>query len=208
MRPGDILTHSFTGLSERLLDEQGEVRAMAHAARERGVLLDIGHGSGSFSFESAEALTRAGIWPDTISTDLHQVSMPGPNLLDPLAIDVVARVKGDGSPAFTLLTVMSKFLHLGIPLVDIVRAVTVTPARLIGLEGEVGTLAVGARGDVAVLRLVDGDFELFDIHGNKRRAARMLEHQATVLGGRPLGILPMPELPPWVTLVDQAQPPG
>jgi dihydroorotase len=208
MRPGDILTHSFTGLSERLLDDDGQVRATAHEARERGVLLDIGHGSGSFSFESAEALTRAGIWPDTISTDLHQVSMPGPNLLDPLAIDVIARVKGDGSPAFTLLTVMSKFLHLGMPLRDIVRAVTETPARVIGLAGQAGTLAVGARADVAVLRLVDGDFELYDIHGNKRQATRMLRHERTILDGRPLQPLPMPPLPPWVTLVDEAPPPA
>jgi dihydroorotase len=203
MQPGDILTHSFTGLSERLLDEQGAVRAGAREARERGVVFDIGHGSGSFSFESAEGLTRAGIWPDTISTDLHQVSMPGPNLLDPLAIDVVARVKGDGSPAFTLLTVMSKFLYLGMPMHDVVRAVTKTPARLIGLAGEAGTLAVGARADVAVLRVVDGDFELYDIHGNKRQAKRMLQHVRTILQGRPLSPLPMPQLPPWITLVDQ-----
>jgi dihydroorotase len=203
MRPGDVLTHAFTGLTERLVDDHGGVRPAARDARERGILFDIGHGSGSFSFESAEVLSGAGIWPDTISTDIHQVSLPGPNLLDPLAQDLIARVRGDGSPAFTLLTVMSKFLHLGMPLADIVRATTERPAQISGLAGAAGTLAVGAPADVAILRQVDGDFELYDIHGNRRRATRMLEHEQTIVRGRPLEPRPMPASPPWVRLVDQ-----
>jgi dihydroorotase len=89
------------------------------------------------------------------------------------------------------------------PLRDVVRATTETPARIIGLAGEVGTLAVGTRADVAILRLTEGSHELYDIHGNRRTASRLLEHVRTILHGRPLEPLPMPPLPPWVQLVDR-----
>jgi dihydroorotase len=172
-------------------------------ARASGIWLDIGHGSGSFSFESAEILAAAGFWPDTISTDLHQVSLPGPNLLDPLAQDIVARVSGDGTPAFTLLTVMSKLLHLGMPLEDVVAAVTSRPASVLGLEAGSGTLSVGSPADVAILRLSSGRYELHDIHGARRTADRLFEHEATILAGRVMEPVPMPDPPPWIRLVDR-----
>jgi dihydroorotase len=202
LRPGDVLTHAFTGLSERLVDDAGVVLPAALEARESGVQLDIGHGSGSFSFESAEALTAAGVWPDTISSDLHQVSLPGPNLMDPQAQDVVARVRGDGTPQFTLLTVISKFLHLGMTLSDVVRATTQAPADWLGIGDDAGSLAVGSRADVALLRLAQGEFELYDIHGNRRTAEQLLHHEHTILGGRILDAVPMPAHPPWIRLVD------
>ena len=117
LRPGDILTHAYTGLTERLVDEGGAVKAAALDARESGVVARhrpwLRARSRSIRRRPSR---RPASGPDTISTDLHQVSLPGPNLLDPLAQDIVARVSGDGTPAFTLLTVMSKFLHLGMPL--------------------------------------------------------------------------------------------
>jgi dihydroorotase len=201
LRPGDIVTHAYTGLGERLVDESGTIKPAAIEARSSGVWMDIGHGSGSFSFESAEALARAGFWPDTISTDLHQVSLPGPNLLDPLAQDIVARVTGDGTPAFTILTVMSKLLHLGMPLRVVVAAVTSRPATLLGLDA--GTLNVGSPADVAILRLSTGQYELFDIHGQRRTAHRLLEHEATIVAGQVMVVGPMPEPPPWIRLVDR-----
>lgn len=203
LRPGDIVTHAYTGLTERLVDEGGTVKAAALDARASGVSLDIGHGSGSFSFDSAEVFAAAGVWPDTISTDLHQVSLPGPNLLDPLAQDIIARVSGDGTPAFTLLTVMSKLLHLGMPLEDVIAATTSRPASVLGLESGAGTLAVGSPADVAILRLSSGRYELFDIHGERRTADRLIEHEATILGGRVMEPGPMPEAPPWIRLVDR-----
>jgi dihydroorotase len=206
LRPGDIITHAYTGLTERLVDDDGSVKAAALDVRDAGVRLDIGHGSGSFSFDSAEAFARAGVWPDTISTDLHQVSLPGPNLLDPLAQDIVARVTGDGSPAFTLLTVMSKLLHLGMPLEDVVAAVTTRAADVLGLGSGAGTLAVGVPADIAILRLATGSYELYDIHGERRTATRLLEHEATILAGTVFEPGPMPEAPPWIRLVDREGP--
>jgi dihydroorotase len=202
MRRGDIITHSFTGQTERLVDDDGGLLGAAREARDRGVLFDIGHGSGSFSWQSAESLVAAGFWPDVISTDLHHMSLPGPNILDPLAQEIVARVRGDGTPQFTLLTAMSKFLHLGMELEGVVRATTSRPAQILGLEGQVGTLRPGAYADVAILTIDEGDFPLFDIHGNERHARRMLRSVRTLLGGRELVRREMPPPPPWIRLVD------
>jgi dihydroorotase len=203
LRRGDIVTHAFTGLSERIVDERGRLRDTTRAARERGVLFDIGHGSGSFSFETAEALAAQQFWPDTISTDLHQVSLPGPNLLEPLAQEFVARVKGDGSPQFTLLTAMSKFLHLGMELSEVVRATTARPAEVLRLGGQIGTLRPGALADVAILRLEEGRYLLHDIHGNERLANRLLRHVDTFVAGRRLLAKELPPAPPWIRLVDR-----
>jgi dihydroorotase len=144
-----------------------------------------------------------GFWPDTISTDLHQVSLPGPNLIDPLAQEFIARVRGDGSPQFTLLTAMSKFLHLGMPLTEVVRAVTSRPASVLGLADQIGSLRPGATADVAILRVEDGRFRLFDIHGNERWAARMLQHVDTVVSGTRLPHKDVPPPPPWIDLIDR-----
>jgi dihydroorotase len=199
---GDILTHSYTGQTQRLVDDSGQMLAVAQEARDRGVIFDIGHGSGSFSFESAEMLSRSGFWPDVISTDLHQVSIPGPMLIDPRAVEVVARVKGDGTPQFTLLTAMSKFLYLGWSFEDVVRATTATPATILGQEGRLGTLRPGAHADVATLVIDPGEFELYDIHGNRRVGQQMIRNVHTLVGGQQLPHKAMPAPPPWIRLVD------
>jgi len=120
--PGDIVTHAFTGLSMKLIDDTGAIRAEVVRARERGVLIDLGHGTGSLAFDTAEALLGAGFVPDTISTDIHQVSIVG--------------------PMFDLPTTMTKLLSLGMPLADVVTATTSAPARVLGFEHELGTLRV------------------------------------------------------------------
>ena len=203
LKKGDVLTHSYTGQSERIIDDDGRLLDAAKEARARGVIFDIGHGSGSFSFESAEALSRAGVWPDVISTDIHQVSLPGPMLIDPRAVEVIARVRGDGTPQFTLLTAMSKFLYLGWSFEQVVRATTVAPANFLGLYGQIGTLAPGAYADVATFLIDEGDFELFDIHGNQRLGHRMIRNVRTLVGGQELPHKAMPEAPPWIRLVDR-----
>jgi dihydroorotase len=202
MQAGDIITHSYTGQTERLIDGEGRLLDAARQAHERGVLFDIGHGSGSFSFESAEALAKAGFWADVISTDIHHMSLPGPKLQDPLAQEIIARVKGDGTPQFTLLTAMSKFLFLGMPFAEVIRATTARPAEVLGLQGQVGTLRPGAYADVATFVIDEGDFPLFDIHGNQRRARQMIRNVRTLIGGQEMPHKEMPPPPPWIRLVD------
>jgi dihydroorotase len=206
LRPGDMVTHAFTGAGQRLVDGRGRVRDAALRARESGVRFDVGHGAGSFSFTSAEALARHGFWPDTISTDLHQISLVGPNLVEDQ--EIMPRVRGDGSPQLTLLTVMTKFLFLGMPLVEVMRAVTAAPAAMIG-HRELGTLSPGAPADVAVLTLAPEPVELFDIEGNRRRFDRTLRALHTLVGGRELGPRGMPPRLPWIRPVeDEAGVPG
>jgi dihydroorotase len=112
-----------------------------------------------------------------ISTDLHQLSVHG--------------------PAFDLPTTLSKFLHLGMSLPEVIEAATVRPAAVLGLDAEVGTLRPGARADVALFRLHEGRFPLQDIHGNVREARRLLRNTATFVGGRELERLPLPPRAPW-----------
>ena len=196
--PGDIVTHAFTGQSERLIDDEGRLLEAARQARDRGVIFDIGHGSGSFSWTSAEALIGAGFMPDMISTDLHWVSLPGPNLLEPLKQEIVAGVKGDGSPQFTLPVAMSKFLHLGMSLNDVVTATTSRPASVLGMDGEIGTLRPTARADLATFVIDEGSYELHDIHGNRRLANRMLRNTGTFKDGRAMPQKLNPPPPSWI----------
>lgn len=177
MRPGDILTHCYTGLTMKIVDDQGRLHDYAKRAWDAGVIMDIGHGTGSFSFETAEALTAAGRRPDVISSDLHQLSING--------------------PAYDLPTCMSKFLHLGLSLRDVVEAATSRPAEILGIDRDAGTLRPGSRADVALFRLYRGRFPLYDISGAMREAGELLANTLTIVGGKPLERLE-PEPPaPW-----------
>jgi dihydroorotase len=200
--PGDIVTHAYTGQSERLIDDDGRLLDAAQQARERGVIFDIGHGSGSFSWATAESLVEAGFPPDVISTDLHWVSLAGPNLIAPTNQEIVARVRGDGTPQFTLPVAMSKFLHLGMSLNDVIEATTSRPASIVSMDGEIGTLRPGARADFATFMIDEGTYELYDIHGSRRTATRMLRNTGTWKDGRPMPPKLNAPHPPWIRLVD------
>jgi dihydroorotase len=180
MRPGDVLTHCSTGASMRVVDDAGRVSERVRRAWEAGVVLDVGHGSGSFSWRSAEALLAAGMPPDVISSDVHALSVWG--------------------PMFDLPTCLAKLMCLGMPLRDVVRAATARPAELLGLAGEVGTLRPGARADVALFRLERGSFPLYDVDLERRDGRELLRNTLTLVGGRPLPPR-LPEEPaPWVEL--------
>lgn len=180
MRPGDLLTHCYTATNMSPVDDERRIRPSVHAALERGVLLDLGHGGGGFSFRTAEVMLEAGISPTTISSDLHQVSAQGP-MVD-------------------LVTCMNKLLCLGMPLRDVVAAATSIPARTAGLPDGVGTLAVGAPADLAVMTLDEGEFPLFDVVMDKRIATTRLRCVQTIARGRVLAPA-LPEPPaPWISV--------
>jgi dihydroorotase len=179
-RPGDVLTHCTTGLSNRLVDDEGRVVDAALRARERGVIMDVGHGSGSFSWASAERLIERGLGPDVISSDIHQLSVHG--------------------PMFDLPTCLSKFLALGVPLRDVIAAATVRPAAVLGLDREVGTLAVGANADVALFDVERGSFGLYDVHHERREGRELLRNTLTLVGGRRLPAKAAPPPAPWLEL--------
>lgn len=164
MRGGDMLTHCFHGLSHGILDEHGKVRRSVHAAMERGVIFDVGHGRGSFSWRVAESALRQGVLPQTISSDLHAYNVNG--------------------PAFDLATTISKFLHLGLSLEEAVRKVTATPAQTLGMADRIGTLRVGAWGDAVAFELQEGEFRFEDSHGEVRTGRQKIVPKVVVRGGR------------------------
>jgi dihydroorotase len=183
LRPGDILTHCATGQNTSIMDNSGKLRPSAADAHDRGVLFDLGHGSGGFSYAVAEAMLASGLSPDIISSDLHQRSLLG--------------------PAFDLPTCMSKMLALGMPVEEVVRAVTVNPARAIGAASQSGSLEIGRRADIATFELEEGDFVLYDTYLEPRHVDRLFINRATLVAGVPL--LPVPAAPvyPWVRVTDQ-----
>ena len=183
MRPGDILTHCFTGHNMRIVDGRGLLLECAARAREAGVVLDIGHGAGSFSFENARSLIGAGYLPDVISSDIHQLSVYG--------------------PLFDLPTCLSKFLALGMSLEDVVRAATVRPATVMRKENEVGVIRVGALADVALFRLVDGDFPFYDVFMNRMDGKQLLVNQLTICDGREMERVADGARAPWIDLSEQ-----
>jgi dihydroorotase len=142
--------------------EDGQIREEVLEARRRGVIFDIGHGSGSFGFRTAEAMLTAGFLPDVISSDVHALSIKG--------------------PAFDQLVTMSKFLCLGMELADAIRASTAAPAAALG-RTDIGRLEVGAIGDATVLELAEGDFEYRDVLGEVRAGRQRLKARGVVLAG-------------------------
>jgi dihydroorotase len=163
LRPGDILTHCFRPYPNAPVAPDGGVREEIAAARARGVVFDIGHGSGSFGFGSARAMLDAGFLPDVISSDVHSISIEG--------------------PAFDLLHTMSKFLSLGMNLADIVRSATATPAAAIR-RPELGTLAPGGIGDATILAIEEGAFTFHDVLGETIAGERRFAPRGAVIAGQ------------------------
>ena len=165
LRPGDILTYAYAHVRglDPIVSETGQVEPFAIEARKRGVLFDVGHGGGSFLYRQAVPATKAGFYPDVISTDLHTGSMNG-GMKD-------------------ILNTMSKFLNLGMPLADVIRANTAKPAEVIK-KPELGHLGVGAEADIAVLNLRRGSFGFIDSGGGKAHGDQKLECELTVKAGQ------------------------
>jgi len=174
VRPGDIITHSFHGWPHGVLDENGVVFPALRQAAERGIIFDVGHGAGSFSFPVAEAALRQGFLPNTISTDQHTYSVHG--------------------PAYDLPSVMAKFLYMGLSLDEVVRKATIDAAQAVRLSNEAGSLAPGRAADVTIMQEIEGEFRFDDCFGNKRLAPRTLVPRWVVLRGK---LLPAHTLAPW-----------
>lgn len=156
LRPGDILTHCFKPFPNAPIRADGEIWDEVVAARERGVIFDIGHGMMSFGFKVARGMLAKGFVPDVISSDVHMFNING--------------------PVFNLLATMSKFLCLGVDLPTLVHTVTAAPAAALR-RNDLGHLSVGGIGDATVFAVEDGDFEYRDcldepLHGRHRLALR------------------------------------
>jgi dihydroorotase len=165
MRPGDIVTHCFTGQSMKILDDNGVPLNVVRRAVDRGIIFDIGHGAGAFTFRTAEAAMAAGIKPHIVSTDIHQLSIAG--------------------PMFDMPTCLSKFLLLGHSLGASVDLATSAPAKLLGLH-ELGSLKPGSYADIALFHLLNGAFPLYDVDHQMRTGKQLLVNELTIVRGRPM----------------------
>lgn len=163
LRPGDVLTHAFRPFPNAPCTAQGTVKPAVLAARKRGVLFDIGHGMGSFSFKTTRAMLANGFYPDTISSDVHSLCING--------------------PAFDQVTTMSKFLCMGMSLYDVVAASTVN-AGLMLKRTEYGSLKVGSLGDASILTVKEGKFDYVDVIGEHLTSDRKIAAEGVVLKGK------------------------
>lgn len=163
LRPGDIVSHFLHGRGHGILDEKGQIRREVRAARERGVLFDVAHGRMHVKFPIARAAIAQGFYPDTISSDLT--------------------MGGSAGCVKDLPTTMAKFLNLGMPLIEVVRAVTASPAKAIGREGRLGTLKPGSVADIAVFQLETGSFDFEDAHGEHMTGRQRLVPLLTLRAG-------------------------
>ncbi len=176
LRPGDILTHCFTGGTMRILTDAGTVEPAIKDLHDRGLILDIGHGASSFSFDVGERLLDQGVLPDTISSDIHQLAIQG--------------------PMYDLPTTLSKFLALGMTLPDAIERATASPARAMG-RPDLGSLEPGNAADISIYRLEDGQFTFQDVAAVERSGTKRLVNTLTLVDGNPLPIVPDPPLQPW-----------
>ncbi len=178
VRSGDVITHSYTGWRPgALVTDAGRVVAGAIEGRRRGVLFDVGHGAGSFTWSVAEAALADGFRPDTISSDLHRFNVAG--------------------PVHDLATTLSKFMLLGLSLDEVIAMATIAPGRALGPAGlGVGTLATGAIADVTILGLEQGSVTLTDSTGIGREADQQLVPTAVVRAGAVLPIRELTAVPP------------
>jgi predicted amidohydrolase len=163
MRKDDVMCHIYHGVGSTIY-ENGRLAPGVIKARERGVIMDVAHGGANLSFDVAARAVADGFPPDVISADAVSASWLSPEV-------------------YCLPYVMSQFLALGMKLKDIVRCVTETPARLIGMQGKTGTLAPGAFADIAIFRITDTPVVFQNAHREKYPGKQLLIPQAVFADG-------------------------
>lgn len=165
LRPGDIFCHCYQGVGHTIISEDNKIDPLIQKARSRGVLFDAANGKGNFGLNTAKKALSAGFLPDIISTDLT---------IDKFNMPPYAK---------NLPLVISKYLALGLDLMTILRTVTETPARLMGLENQIGTLRNGAYADIAIFDLKERRYIQKDFRNNEILCHQILVPQLTMIAG-------------------------
>jgi dihydroorotase len=179
MEKGDVLAHPFTRHPGGFISaETGEVHPVVWAALERGVTVDVGHGS-HFSFDMARRTIAAGIRPTTLGADMH-----GYNVRVPDAGSDTSASPFFGVAPFNLTNAMTKLLALGLTLPEIIATVTSNPATMLGMSDRIGALQPGMDADVSVLDVLDGKFELRDNSGDSMVSSQMIVPGFSLRAGR------------------------
>ena len=169
LRPGDIVTHCYRGdgdatIGDTILNRQQNIRPEVHRARQQGILFDVGHGGGSFLFETAKKALAQDFLPDVISTDIHSGSI--------------------NDPVYSLPETASKLLNLGIELPDIVRQTTTAAAAAIGRSDHLGTLKIGTVADLSAFEIREGEFRFHDVRDNLEIGRKNIHPVLTIRAGK------------------------
>ena len=164
LRPGDVFCHCFHGMGNTILDEAGKIKPGISRAAKNGVIFDACNGRFNYSVHVGSRAIEQGFFPTVISTDLNTMVLYK-------------------HPAFSLPFVMSKYLALGMPLMDVFRACTETPARLLGLPNTIGSLTPGSIADIAVFKLRKYSTRFYDHENNSHEGNEVLHPQLTIKNG-------------------------
>jgi dihydroorotase len=167
---GDIVTHCFHASEGGILDADGRLDPGVAHARARGVLFDVGHGAGSFGYRVAKAALAQDFPPDTVSSDLHAHNLAG--------------------PVYDQATTLSKLLHCGMSLTEVIRAATTAPAAAIRRRGELGSLAPGSEADLTGFELRTGEWVLPDAAGQSETVATLIVPRLVIRAGQAQQIEP------------------
>lgn len=165
MNPGDIITHSFENVSERMtiIDDDGKLRPFIWEARKRGILFDVGHGGVGFWFNQAIPSVKQGFKPDTFGTDMHYNSV--------------------NSGMKDMLNLMSKYLNMGLSIEEILEKGSWSAAKAIKRE-DLGNLSPGSEADVAIIKVLDGKFGFLDAGGFKMEGDKKFQAEMTIRAGK------------------------
>lgn len=187
LKEGDVLAHPFTRHPGGFVNREGEVHHVIQAALDRGLKVDVGHGS-HFSYRLAKQALAAGVIPHTLGADMHGYNTQVPEI--PIPAGTPEEHEDDenhpfkGQARFSLTQAMSSMMTLGLPLEDVVKMVTIHPAQMLGMEDSLGSLAVGRVADVSVLDDVRGRFVLRDNEDHRVIAERLLQPSFCLRAGK------------------------
>jgi dihydroorotase len=183
LKAGDILAHPFTRHPGGFVNREGRVHPIVKEALARGLKTDVGHGS-HFSYRMARIALDAGIVPDTLGADMHGYNTQVPKPAGTPDAHPDKEHMFFGRTRFSLVSTMSSMLALGLSLEQVVPMVTSNPAKMLGMEGRIGTLKPGVEADVSVLHDERGSWTLSDNDGTRVRAERMLRPHFCLRAGR------------------------
>ena len=148
LRPGDIVTHLYHPDPRSLVDGEGQIRPEYREAREKGVLMETGFARWHTDFEVMKRAVQRGFWPDIISTDVTATNV------EDLVYDV--------------LYTGSKFLAVGMPIEEVLAAMTIAPAKAIR-QHHLAELEEGSIADLTIIECVKEDTIFCDYYGHSMK---------------------------------------
>lgn len=164
LRSGDIFCHCFQGRDNNILQNE-LISPGILQARQRGVIFDAANGKGNFGNAVAQKALSLGFLPDIISSDLTS---------DKFNLPPYAK---------NLPVVLSKYLSFGMGLMDVLKTVTINPAKVMGLSGEIGSLQPGHIADIVVFKTKAADFTHKDWNDSVVHGDVIIVPQMTICAG-------------------------